>query len=140
MNVEQQMTLTRPIPVQVCEDVDDNTNCCPICFDLFKDINTIPIELGCSHKFCRECFENHFAVCIQQRKDVECPMCRGLICKNFSPIIVTVTTPPTITTIAQPVQNREDLCFTRTLVLAPMVSIIIIVIILVIWASIENKL
>jgi hypothetical protein len=142
MAIEQQLTLTRPLPVQVCEDVDDNagyTSSCPICFDEFKDMNTVPIELGCSHKFCRECFENHFVVCIQQRKDVECPLCRGLICKNVSPVIVTVTTPPTTTaTTIQP--TREELCFNRTLVMVPLVSIIIVVIVLVIWASAINKM
>lgn len=129
MSNDSQTTLACP-PAALCLE---GNNMCPICLDDFVDLETPPIQLECLHKFCQKCFEEHFSVCVQQRRDVECPICRGLIFKNVLSVIVTVTPQHVV------VEQRQDLCFTRTLVLLPFIAMIIVVIIMMVWAGVVKK-
>ncbi|PWA13862.1 hypothetical protein CCH79_00019210 [Gambusia affinis] len=44
--------------------------CCPICKDIFRD----PVDLLCSHSFCRECLNNWW----KDKITPNCPICRRI--------------------------------------------------------------
>ncbi|XP_024865764.2 nuclear factor 7, ovary [Kryptolebias marmoratus] len=50
----------------------DRDLCCPICYDVFQD----PVQLSCSHSYCRSCLKNWW----NGKRLLQCP-----ICKNVSP-------------------------------------------------------
>lgn len=127
MSIEIPVSTVAPHSIATFE----NNQTCPICLDDFTEITTHPpITLGCQHLLCRECFEGHFKVCIQQNRDVECPVCRGLICKNVLPVVVQVDTPHRVVVLPP-----QDLCMNRTMITAPLVAIIIVIIVLLIWSA-----
>ncbi|XP_030639200.1 nuclear factor 7, brain-like [Chanos chanos] len=45
--------------------------CCPICYEIFMD----PVVLRCSHSFCAQCLQQHWA---QRGRNRDCPVCRSI--------------------------------------------------------------
>lgn len=58
---------------------------CGICIQNFSEIPEKKKYFTlCSHSFCKDCFEEWEKVCVNENRDVVCPMCRYILQKVVS--------------------------------------------------------